>query len=325
MLSKPPLIPRKAVISNFLALLPAQIFCLTAFVKFGKIFPYLTIPASGLFMENNQRQVLLSAIGRMMQPLIRILLRNGISFQTFADIAKNQFVEVARSEFGIEGRKQSTSRIAVITGLTRKEVTRISRLSFPGDQKSAERYNRASRVVSGWRRDGDFLDPEGKPAVLALSGRAHTFQELVKRYSGDMPYRSVLDELVAQGVVHRQGSERVKLMERAYLPKADEAMKLHILGTDTGYLIETIGHNLRPGDSGLRFQRKVLYENLPDEVLPALRHRSSRMGQGLLEKLDKIFSRHDRDANPDVAGSGRNTAGIGIYYFEKPHVERSEK
>jgi hypothetical protein len=148
-------------------------------------------------MENNQRQLLLAAIGRMMRPLTRILLRNGISFQTFADIAKNQFVEVARSEFGIEGRKQSTSRIAVITGLTRKEVTRIFRLSFPGDQKSAERYNRASRVVSGWRRDGDFLDSKGKPALLALSGQVRTFQELVKRYSEDMPYRAVLDELVA--------------------------------------------------------------------------------------------------------------------------------
>ena len=276
-------------------------------------------------MENNQPQLLLAAIGRMMRPLIRILLRNGISFQTFADIAKNQFVEVARSEFGIEGRKQSTSRIAVITGLTRKEVTRIFRLSFPGDQKAAERYNRASRVVSGWRRDGDFLDSEGTPAVLALSGRARTFQELVKRYSGDMPYRAVLDELVAQGVAQRQGKTRVRLMERAYLPKADAAMKLHILGTDTGYLIDTIGHNLRPGDSEPRLQRKVLYDNLPDEALLALRRRSSEMGQAFLEKLDKIFSGYDRDVNPDAGGRGRNTAGVGVYYFEEPHVERSEK
>lgn len=276
-------------------------------------------------MEKNQRQVLFAAISRMMRPLVRILLRNGISFQTFADIAKNQFVAVARSEFAIEGRKQSTSRIAVITGLTRKEVTRIIRLSLPGDQESAERYNRASRVISGWRRDGDFLDSKGKPAVLALSGRTHTFQELVKRYSGDMPYRAVLDELVAGGVVRRQGNNRVRLMERAYLPKADVSMKLHILGTDTEYLIDTIGHNLRPGDSGPRFQRKVLYDNLPDEVLPALRRRSSKMGQALLEKLDKIFSRQDRDVNPDAGGSGRNTAGVGIYYFEKPYIERSKK
>ena len=276
-------------------------------------------------MEKNQRQVLFAAISRMMRPLVRILLRNGISFQTFADIAKNQFVEVARSEFAIEGRKQSTSRVAVITGLTRKEVTRIIRLSFAGDQENAERYNRASRVLSGWRRDADFLDPQGKPAVLALSGRAHTFQELVKRYSGDMPYRAVLDELVAGDLVHRQRNDRVKLMERAYLPKADVSMKLHILGTDTEYLIDTIGHNLRPGDSEPRFQRKVMYDNLPDAVLPALRRLSSKMGQALLEKLDEIFSRHDRDVNPLAGGSGRNTAGVGIYYFEKPDLERSKK
>jgi hypothetical protein len=302
-----------------------RIFCLTAWAKFGKIFPNSFVSVDGHFMQDSQPQVLLATIACMMRPLIRILLRNGISFQTFADITKNQFVEIARSEFGIAGRKKSTSRIAVITGLTRKEVTRISRLSFPGNQKTAERYNRASRVVSGWRRDGDFLDAKGQPAVLAMSGRARTFQELVKRYSGDIPYRAVLDELVAQGVVHLVGNKQVKLMERAYLPKADETMKLHILGTDTGYLIDTIGHNLRPGDSEPHFQRKVLYDNLPDEALPALCRRSSKLGQALLEKLDKIFSGHDRDVNPDVSGSGRNTAGVGVYYFEHPHVERSEK
>ena len=71
-------------------------------------------------MQKSKHQILAAAIARILKPLIRILLRNGISYGTFADIAKRQFIDVARNEFSIEGRKQSVSRMSVITGLTRK-------------------------------------------------------------------------------------------------------------------------------------------------------------------------------------------------------------
>jgi hypothetical protein len=63
----------------------------------------------------------------------------------------------------------------------------------------------------------------------------------------------------------------------------------------------------------------VLYDNLPDEVLPALRQLSVKSAQALLEKLDGWLSSQDRDVNPEAGGSGRNTAGIGIYYIEETH------
>lgn len=259
-----------------------------------------------------------------MRPLVRILLRNGVSYGTFADIAKSQFVEVARKEFGIQGRKQSVSRVAVITGLTRKEVQRRARLRQPEDPESADRYNRAARVIGGWRRDGQFLDRRGKPAILAISGDGGTFQELVRRYSGDVPHRAVLDELLAEGSAQRLEGDRVKLIDRAYLPRTDEAMKLHILGTDTAFLVDTIEHNLKGEPQVPRFQRKVLYDNLPDEALPEFQRLSSRAAQSLLEKLDRWLSQHDRDTGSDVAGSGRNLAGLGIYYFEKPYSGSEE-
>jgi len=275
-------------------------------------------------MQKSKHRILAAAVARILKPLVRILLRSGISYGTFADIAKRQFVEVAQKEFSIQGRKQSVSRVSVITGLTRKEVGRIMGLHEPEDTRSEDRYNRASRVIAGWRRDRDFLDKEGKPMLLSVAGTPNSFQELVKRYSGDMPYRAVLDELVADGAVERIEETCVKLTQRAYLPKADESMKLHILGVDTALLVDTVEHNLNRKDQPPRFQRKVLYDNLPDEALPELRRLSAESAQTLLEKLDKWLSRHDRDMNPKAGGAGRNTAGIGIYYFEKPYDEEDE-
>jgi hypothetical protein len=275
-------------------------------------------------MGKSTREYIITAIARILRPLIRILLKNGISYRTFADIARSQFVEVAQKEFGVEGRKQSVSRIAVITGLTRKEVSRLLQFSLPSDRRTADRYHRASRVVAGWRRDHSFSDLKGNPGMLPVKGPGNSFQKLVALYSGDVPYRAVLDELLIAGVVVCPDENHVKLVKKAYLPRGDEAMKLHILGIDTGYLIETISHNLGAGEAEAFFQRKVLYDNLPDDVLPALRRLSSKSAQALLEKLDKWLSGHDRDVNPQVAGSGRNTAGIGIYYFEEPYSKRDE-
>jgi hypothetical protein len=250
------------------------------------------------------------------------LLKNGISYRTFADIAKSQFVEMAQKEFGIEGRKQSVSRIALITGLTRKDVRQLLEFSVPSDRRRSDRYHRASRVIAGWRRDKDFLNSKGRPDILSISGPGKTFQQLVTRYSGDIPHRAVLDELLRAGVVRCPDEDRIKLIKQAYLPKSDESMKLHILGVDTSYLIDTISHNLQGGESEAFFQRKVLYDNLPDEALPALRRLSSQKAQALLEKLDTWLSSHDRDINPQIEGSGRNTAGIGIYYFEEPYTKK---
>jgi hypothetical protein len=275
-------------------------------------------------MQASKHHILSAAVARILKPLIRILLRSGFSYGTFADIAKRQYIEVALNEFSIEGRKQSVSRVSVITGLTRKEVRRIVGLSQAEDDETADRYNRAARVVAGWRRDTDFQDREGNSMELSISGSPNSFQELVRRYSGDVPYRAVLDELDADGSVQRLEDNRVKLTHRAYLPKADESMKLHILGVDTAFLIDTIDHNLNMKHQSPRFQRKVLYDNLPTEALPEFRRRSSEAAQGLLENLDKWLSGHDRDLNPKAKCTGRNTAGVGIYYFEKEHDREDE-
>jgi hypothetical protein len=67
-----------------------------------------------------------------------------------------------------------------------------------------------------------------------------------------------------------------------------------------------------------------MYDNLPDEALERFRRLSSRASQRLLETLDDWLSRHDRDSSPDAAGTGRNVAGIGVYYFEAPTGEREK-
>lgn len=266
-------------------------------------------------MKESVSGAISSAVFTLLRPLVRILLRNGVPYGAFADIAKKVYVEIASGEFLPAGRKQSKSRVSILTGLSRKEVLRVSRLSVREDAGAVERYNRAARVIAGWVRDGSFSDKGGSPAPLVIEGEGSSFSVLVRKFSGDAPVRAVLDELLRVGAVERTDDGRVRLIERSYVPRTGEVDKIGILGSDVRDLIATIDHNIRrPGNAVI--QRKVCYDNLPQETLPDLRKLARGKGQELLEWLDRQFSERDRDTNPDVSGTGRKRAGLGIYYFE---------
>jgi hypothetical protein len=238
-------------------------------------------------------------------------------------MAKRVYVDVAMEEFGIPGRKQSKSRVSIITGLSRKEVLRVRRLSSPDDLGAVDMYNRAARVIGGWVRDPRFNPESVLPMELPFDGDAASFRELVKSYSGDAPARAVLDELLRVGTVERTPDGKIRLLERSYIPKAGEIEKIGILGVDTSDLIGTIDHNIHQSDDPF-FQRKVCYDNLPSEALPGFRNLAANRAQGLLEHLDRWLSERDRDFHPEVPGTGRMRAGVGIYYFQEDCGEGGE-
>jgi len=274
-------------------------------------------------------QALAAALARILHSVFRIVLRNNMSFKAFLDIAKRTYVEVAANEFHIPGKKQSVSRIALLSGLTRKDVQRLLEAPAANDSDAGERYNRAARVVAGWVRDKDFSDATGNPKALSLqeseSPNQASFADLVRRFSGDIPFRAVLDELLRVGVVEKLGDGTVQLKTRAYVPESSDADKLNILGADVSDLVGTIDHNLQHGSANPFFQRKVMYDNVPVEALEEFRRLSNAQAQTLLERLDKWLSQHDRDTRPGTSGTGRVRTGIGIYYFEENMAPQDSK
>ena len=267
-------------------------------------------------MHSKLHQVLNAAVLRILRPLIRILLHHGIPYGVFADIAKRVYVDVSDEEFPIPGRKQTNSRISILTGLSRKEVLRVKRLPSLDDTTAAARYHRAARTISGWLRDKSFTDNKGQPAALPIDGPKASFTALVKQYSGDIPVRAVLDEMERVGAVERLADGRVHLVQRAYVPSSSEEEKLNILGSDVADLIRTIEHNLTATQEQAFFQRKVCYDNLPADVLPELQRLSNRRAQALLEELDDWMSARDREDIALQPGEQRKRAGIEIHYFE---------
>jgi hypothetical protein len=268
---------------------------------------------------------LATAAIKILRPLVRILLRNGVTYGAFDDMVRWVYADVAMRELNTPGRKPSVSRASIVTGLSRKEIARLQELPWPTDDVAGERYSRAAGVISGWLRDPVFIDNRGNVLDLPLEGSGVSFAELVKKYSRDVTSRAMLDELLRVGAVELSDNDRVRLMTRAYVPQTDDVGKLEILGTDVSLLVDTIAHNLARTSVDARFQRKLAYDNLPQEVMDQLRSLSAAQGQQFLEQMDRLFSVHDRDVNPESSGTGRKRAGIGVYYFEEDVPSGSER
>lgn len=269
-------------------------------------------------MDNAFNSTLNAAVMTLLRPLVRILLRNGVAWGAFAELAKKTYADIAWQEFAEPGRKPSVSRVSALTGLTRKEAKRLLELDDPADGEGMQRYHRAVRVISGWLNDSEFLAPDGQPAPLPLEGEGSTFATLVKRYSGDIPPRAMLAVLEAAESV-RVDDGRAHVVRHAYVPSRDPVDKIRILGTDTAELIGTIDHNLTRPPDDLWFQRKVSNKRVRAGALRAFRALSAERAQALLEELDAWLARHE---SPESAGAGApedapRYVSLGIYYHEQ--------
>ena len=267
-------------------------------------------------MKDNIKKAISSAIIKILTPLVRMLLKNNIPYGTFAELAKWVYVDVAFREFRVPGRKQTISRVSTITGLTRKEVKKLRELERPDDLGATERYNRALRVINGWLKDSRFTDARNRPRSLPIDGPNDSFYELVKKYSGDIPHRAILDEMKRAGVVEVKNN-RVRLLSKGYIVTNNEIDQLGMLGTDVNEFISTIYHNITCEPSEVFLQRKTSYDNIPQEYVDELREKIRKRGQRFLEEIDRLIAQYDRDINPNIKGSGRTRLGLGIFYFEE--------
>lgn len=261
-------------------------------------------------------QALSSAVLKLLRPLVRILLRHGMAYGSFAELARKAYVEEGFAHVQGAGKRASISGVSALTGLTRKETKRLRELDVVDDESSSQRYNRAIRVVSGWISDPRFQTGAGAPAVLALEGEGGSFSALVKEYSGDIPPAAMLSVLESSGTVIADDIG-VTLHARAYLPSATPTEKLDIMGTDVAELIDSIGHNLSAPSGQRYFQRKVSNVLVHPEAVPVFRELAAQKSQRLLEDYHSWLLEHEVDPEQEP-GVDPHYVAVGVYYSEYP-------
>jgi hypothetical protein len=249
---------------------------------------------------------------KILRPLIRVCIRNGLSTGSFEGLVRKAYVDEAFAMGEKNQLKTTISSVSAQTGLSRKEVKRLHDIEASQDLEIEHRYNRAIRVISGWLNDRNFTDSQGKAKKLPVDGENDSFASLVKHYSGDIPTKAMLNLLLAADCV-KVDDKTVQLIKHAYVPGKDSAEIIRILGTDTNELINTIDHNLTAKDADKRYQRKVSSAVLDKRSVKKFKELSRKQSQALLEELDAWISRHEVPPDDDNA----RYVSLGIYYYEQ--------
>ena len=269
-------------------------------------------------MNDSSNKLLTAAIGQILRPLARILLRNGIACGSFEEMVRKAYVDEAFAQAHRNNSKATISSVSAETGLSRKEVKRLTETELSDSKNTEQKYNRAIRVISGWLNDPRFAYEEGNPRALSMDSSENSFSRLVKHYSGDIPTKAMLKLLEASNCVEVKDG-LVHLVRNAYVPGSDPEEIIRILGKDTAELISTIDHNLTTDDASKWFQRKVSNPRVDAEKLHEFREYSRKRSQALLEDMDSWLSRHEADGTADL-----RHVSLGIYYNEQDTDEDSQ-
>ena len=274
-------------------------------------------------LPRSQKALFVTAIRRLLRPVVRQLIAYGVTFPAFARLTRELYVEVAEQQFALPFKRQTDSRIALMTGLNRKEVARLrARVS-----KSARKHDEVAledtivtHAIGRWMAGPPYATPDGHPRRLRYESaptRDASFARLVRELAIDLPVRAVLDELLRVGAVELLPDGDVLLRHQAHVPLTDAEGKFALLGSDPAELFATIVHNIEHADSP-RLQRKIVYDNIGADALADLRAEASRAGEDFVRRANALLASYDRDRHPEAPAGTRSRVVLGAYYFEEP-------
>jgi hypothetical protein len=264
------------------------------------------------------RATVLEALGFLLEPVVLLLLKNGVTWSEFSVVAKAAFVNVATRQFGIRGRPTNISRVAILTGLDHREVRRIRcQLERPATPHPA---CKPSQVLEGWFGDPDFVDDAGQPRDLELRGEAGSFELLARRYAPAIPHIAMIKQLVSVGAVQELADKRVRVLKRAYVPRALSEDHIASWGSVLHDIGATWEHNLmRDASQRSRFEQRAVNLHVDRTALPAFQEFLEAEGHAFLERVDAWLDTH-QVASDEVSTARRIRLGVGVYHIGDDRV-----
>ena len=260
------------------------------------------------------------ALSLMFKPLVRLLIAQGVTHAEFAETAKEVYVETALRHFEKDGRV-NRSRVAILTGLTRKEVKNVIDRALSSEQTD-KIFSRPARVLTGWYSDPIFQGPYGIPLELPYESQDSnepSFADLVKRYSGDMAPRQMLNQLLESGsVVEVEG--RYKAVSRTFTHSQLSPELITRLGSVGYRVFSSAAKNIdRQDEKGRHFDRMVFAdEGCTEEVVKLFDEYVRQRGQEFLEELDVWFSSR-KDLNKP--GEAKQETGLYMVHYVEEEDE----
>jgi len=278
--------------------------------------------------ESTLRSVLLSAMHRVLAPIVRIMLAHEITLPMAIELLKRVFVEVAERDFRLDNKASTDSRISLLTGVHRKDVKRLRELPH-AEANLPPKVSLSAQVVATWITGPQWLTPSGQPRPLPrlAHGAEHSFEALVSSISQDIRPRSILDEWLRLGVVAVNDADEVVLLSNAFVPKEGMEEKLAYYGHNLGDHAAAAADNVLATSSPW-FERSVHHDSLSEAQVEQLRARASELGMQVLTGLHSMAEKSTDEAVAQGApGNNQLTKRFtcGVYFYSTDTADSSPK
>lgn len=278
-------------------------------------FRFCTYSFTAMGSANNKK--LLRVLLNLFLPIARIFLRNGLGHRELHELAKTALVQVATEEYGLRGRPTNASRVAAMTGLTRREVRRLKNKIARGDHCVLGAQTPIFDVLDCWRSERDFQDALGQPLDLPLRGERRSFSALVRSICRDLPPGALRVELKRIGAIAELDNGKLRLLPPSTGAAHDEP-SIDELQESARPMLAAIAKNSQAGEGDYRCPVKSV--TLPDIAaadLERFRAIASKAFDNVLEDLRRLLSAYRTLHSGDRRDPTAHTVTVGHFYDEE--------
>jgi hypothetical protein len=264
----------------------------------------------------NQPTLALDRVLRVLQPLVRLLLRNGVTYTVFAAALKRVFLDAARQELAGRGMAQTDSALSLLSGVHRRDVRGLTRGAAAASAVAPPApLGLAAQVVARWMNDPEFLDARGASRPLPKSGGPGSFDALVAGVSRDVRPKAVLDELQRLGVVHDTEAGLV-LEGSGFAPRQGFEEMSWLFAQNLHDHAAAAVANLQ-GEANF-LEQSVFVDELTAASAERLREVSVQAWRAAFRTvMQEAQQRFDADQTQASAGQRRHRARFGVYFYSE--------
>lgn len=281
------------------------------------------MPDNGFLQQGNS--AVISALRKILRPLVKFMIANQVTYPFLTNLLKSVYVDVAEKDFPVPGKKQTDSRINLLTGVHRKDVKRLRAEENLPEIRPAN-ISIGAQIIARWVGDKNLQNPDSSPKILPLQDNDEfsmkSFEGLVANIAkGDIRPRVVLDELMRLDLVELDPDHNVILKKKAFTPDKGHEEKLYFFGKNIQDHLCAGVHNLA-GDQPPFFDRSVYYDELSPESIAELNELANQLGmEALMAINERALALQTADKS---GGDAHYRMNFGIFNYNEEYGQMTD-
>ena len=260
-------------------------------------------------------ETLLRASRRLLRPLVRLLMRAGVTFPVLAELMRTLYVEVAANDLLTDPGARTDSRVSLMTGVHRKELRRLRQLPADADP-IPQAVTVGGHIVARWLGMPEYADRDGNPLPLPRVA----FDTLVESVTTDVRPRAVLDDWVGQGIASVDAADCVHLNAAAFLPRPGGEEQMFYFARNLHDHIAAATANATAASAPPFVDRAVHYDGLDDATAAALEDVARRAAQQVVLDVNRAAIALV-DAAPLGGAPAKGRVNFGVYVYRDEDTE----